>query len=158
MEKNNILEKFPHLEQLNDPFMENRYKEPAEMRKSLEKIIEALDEVHTLLSKSSLSSETYQPISLLLAASKSSLREFHVNIISLQDGVDVGQEMYSESRADIERLNTVIEIKEVERRQWAEMCIRKQRQIEGLNDACAMQDEEIGRLKETIEKLKSAKS
>lgn len=145
------------MEKTTDPFMENRYKEPAEMRKSLDKIYSALDEAHTLLSKTSLNSDAYQPISLLLAASKSSLHEFHNNVICLQDGVDVGQEMYSESRADIERLNRVIEIKEVERRQWAELCIRKQRQIEGLNDACAMQDEEIGRLKETIEKLKSAK-
>lgn len=109
---------------------ENKTPDYRNLNKVLDVILYDISEAHNLLSKSELRSEKYNQISILLAKSKLKLNHFYLGIVYLLDGIDIGQEMYNESKEEIKKLNGIIELKEIERRQWADMCISKQRIID----------------------------
>lgn len=80
-------------------------------------------------------------------------REFYVKPIVIAD-------IIGEKDKEIERLNYIIETKETERKNWADMCIKKQQRIEELEDWYDMvvtdntkQTETIKQRQQEIERL-----
>lgn len=70
--------------------------------------ITLLNEAHSMLSKSRLASEQYNPISECMVLAKRKLYE--------------SEKIFEQ----------IIELKEKERKEWADMCIKKQARIEEL--------------------------
>jgi len=62
------------------------------------------------------------------------LTERDKKIIDLQTGIEIGQDMIDEFKDEIKKLNEIIDLKENERKEWADMCIKKQESIERLKN------------------------
>lgn len=85
-----------------------------------------LDDVHTRLAKCDLGQTHYSPISIMMIDLKNDISIIHNAISNLSDGIDVAQEVINEQNEKILNLEKIIQIKELERKAWADMCIKKE--------------------------------
>lgn len=109
-------------------------KQIAECFTELGKAAQDLSEAHTALARTSLTPEQYNPISLVMADLTLKINKFHRVMSFLSDGVDVCHEMYIEAMDNVKTLESIIELKETERKEWADTCIKKQTKIENLSE------------------------